>query len=39
LLSKNVLIYPNGTARGYYPPQKIIKVKQVQEVLDHHDSL
>ncbi len=38
LLSKNVLIYPNGTARGYYPAQKIIKVKQIQEVLDHRYS-
>jgi UDP-N-acetylglucosamine diphosphorylase / glucose-1-phosphate thymidylyltransferase / UDP-N-acetylgalactosamine diphosphorylase / glucosamine-1-phosphate N-acetyltransferase / galactosamine-1-phosphate N-acetyltransferase len=36
LLGKNVLLYPNGTARGYYPPQKIIKIKQVQELPDHH---
>jgi UDP-N-acetylglucosamine diphosphorylase / glucose-1-phosphate thymidylyltransferase / UDP-N-acetylgalactosamine diphosphorylase / glucosamine-1-phosphate N-acetyltransferase / galactosamine-1-phosphate N-acetyltransferase len=36
LLSKNVLIYPNSTARGYYPPQKIVKVKQIQEILDYH---
>ncbi len=35
LLSKGVLLYPNGTARGYYPPQKIIKVKYTQELLDH----
>ncbi len=35
LLSKDVLLYPNGTARGYYPPHKIIKVKHVQELLDH----
>lgn len=35
LLAKDVLLYPNGTARGYYPPQKIIKVKHVQELLDH----
>ena len=35
LLSRDVLLYPNGTARGYYPPQKIIKVKQIQELLDH----
>ena len=31
LLGKNSLLYPNGTARGYYPPGTIIKVKQ-----DHH---
>jgi UDP-N-acetylglucosamine diphosphorylase / glucose-1-phosphate thymidylyltransferase / UDP-N-acetylgalactosamine diphosphorylase / glucosamine-1-phosphate N-acetyltransferase / galactosamine-1-phosphate N-acetyltransferase len=35
LLSQNVLLYPNGTARGYYPPKNIIKVKQAQELLDH----
>lgn len=35
LLGKDVLLYPNGTARGYYPPRKIIKVKQVQELPDH----
>ncbi len=34
LLGRNVMIYPNGTARGYYPPKTIIKVKQVQELLD-----
>ncbi|MCW3490618.1 LbetaH domain-containing protein [Dethiobacter alkaliphilus] len=34
LLSKNVLLYPNSTARGYYPPQKIVKSKIVQEILD-----
>ena len=26
ILGRNVLLYPNGTARGYYPPNKIIKV-------------
>lgn len=31
LLSKNVLLYPNSTARGFYPPNTIIKLKQVQE--------
>ncbi len=35
LLGKNVLLYPNGTARGYYPGSKIIKVRQNQEVLDN----
>jgi UDP-N-acetylglucosamine diphosphorylase / glucose-1-phosphate thymidylyltransferase / UDP-N-acetylgalactosamine diphosphorylase / glucosamine-1-phosphate N-acetyltransferase / galactosamine-1-phosphate N-acetyltransferase len=35
LLGRDVLLYPNGTARGYYPPQRIIKVKPVQELLDH----
>ncbi len=28
LLGKNALLYPNGTARGYYPPDTIIKIKQ-----------
>jgi len=28
LLSKNVLLYPNTTARGYYPQETIIKLKQ-----------
>ncbi len=31
LLGKNVLLYPNGTARGYYPPGTIVKVRQDQE--------
>ncbi len=35
LLGKDVLLYPNGTARGYYPPKKIIKVKQTQELPDN----
>ncbi|OQA92054.1 MAG: Bifunctional protein GlmU [Elusimicrobia bacterium ADurb.Bin231] len=30
LLSKNVLLYPNATARGYYAPKKIVKVIQEQ---------
>lgn len=28
LLGKNVLLYPNCTARGYYPPETIIKARQ-----------
>jgi UDP-N-acetylglucosamine diphosphorylase / glucose-1-phosphate thymidylyltransferase / UDP-N-acetylgalactosamine diphosphorylase / glucosamine-1-phosphate N-acetyltransferase / galactosamine-1-phosphate N-acetyltransferase len=28
LLGKNVLLYPNGTARGYYPPDTIVKIRQ-----------
>lgn len=32
LLGKKVLLYPNGTARGYYPGGRIIKVRQSQEV-------
>lgn len=31
LLGRNVLLYPNGTARGYYSPGTIIKVRQDQE--------
>ncbi len=34
LMGKNVLLYPNGTARGYYSPNTIIKVKQIQEILE-----
>lgn len=34
LLGKGVLLYPNATARGYYPPNKINKIKQYQELLD-----
>jgi UDP-N-acetylglucosamine diphosphorylase / glucose-1-phosphate thymidylyltransferase / UDP-N-acetylgalactosamine diphosphorylase / glucosamine-1-phosphate N-acetyltransferase / galactosamine-1-phosphate N-acetyltransferase len=33
LLAKGVLLYPNGTARGYYPPGTIVKVLQDQERL------
>lgn len=32
LLSKDVLLYPNTTARGYYPPKTIIKLRQTQEL-------
>lgn len=31
LLGRNVLLYPNGTARGYYPPGTVIKIKQNKE--------
>lgn len=31
ILGKDVRRYPNGTARGYYPPKTIIKVKQIQQ--------
>jgi UDP-N-acetylglucosamine diphosphorylase / glucose-1-phosphate thymidylyltransferase / UDP-N-acetylgalactosamine diphosphorylase / glucosamine-1-phosphate N-acetyltransferase / galactosamine-1-phosphate N-acetyltransferase len=31
LLGKNVLLYPNATGRGYYPPNTIIKLRQNQE--------
>ncbi|MCB4756937.1 MAG: glucose-1-phosphate thymidylyltransferase [Elusimicrobia bacterium] len=34
LLGKDVLLYPNATARGYCPPKKIIKLKQVQEIIE-----
>lgn len=30
LLGKDVLLYPNTTARGYYPPKTIIKLRQKQ---------
>jgi NDP-sugar pyrophosphorylase family protein len=32
LLGRDVLLYPNTTARGYYPPGIIIKLKQSQEL-------
>lgn len=32
ILSKNVLLYPNITARGYYPPAKIVK-NSSQEII------
>lgn len=31
LMGKNALLYPNGTARGYYAPGTIVKIKQEQE--------
>jgi len=31
LLGKGVLLYPNTTARGYYPPGMVVKIKQIQE--------
>lgn len=33
LLGKDVLLYPNTTARGYYPPKTVIKPKQVQKLV------
>lgn len=32
ILSKNALLYPNTTARGYYPPGTIIKLRQNLEL-------
>ncbi len=32
MLGKYVILYPNGTARGYYPAGALIKVKQDQEL-------
>jgi len=32
LLGRNVLVYPNTTARGYYPADTIIKLRQSQEL-------
>ncbi|MDY6826074.1 MAG: glucose-1-phosphate thymidylyltransferase [Bacillota bacterium] len=34
LLGKGCLLYPNGTARGYYPPGMIIKIRQTQQLID-----
>ena len=32
LLGENVLLYPNTTARGYYPPKTIIKLRQTKKL-------
>lgn len=32
LLGRDALLYPNATARGYFPPNSIIKLKQMQEI-------
>lgn len=32
LLGRDVLLYPNTTARGYYPEKTIIKLRQTQEL-------
>ncbi len=39
LLGRGALLYPNGTARGYYPPKRVIKVRQDQQFseLDSED--
>ncbi len=34
LLGKGCLLYPNGTARGYYFPETIIKFRQTQKLID-----
>lgn len=34
ILGNNSLLYPNGTARGYYPPGTIIKIRQDQKRLN-----
>jgi len=31
ILARDVLLYPNVTARGYYPPKTIIKLRQSQK--------
>jgi len=36
LIGKNSLLYPNATARGYYPPNNIIKFKQCQELQERN---
>jgi len=33
ILGKDVLLYPNTTARGYYPPKTVIKLKQKQRLV------
>jgi NDP-sugar pyrophosphorylase family protein len=33
LLGKDVLLYPNTTARDYYPPKTVIKLKQVRKLV------
>ncbi|MBN1299546.1 MAG: glucose-1-phosphate thymidylyltransferase, partial [Actinobacteria bacterium] len=34
LLGRNVLLYPNTTGRGYYPPNTVIKLKQIHEIVE-----
>jgi NDP-sugar pyrophosphorylase family protein len=33
LLGKDVLMYPNTTAKGYHPPKTIIKLRQTQKLV------
>lgn len=32
MLGRNVLLYPNATGKGYYPPNTIIKLRQVHKI-------
>lgn len=34
LLGRGALLYPNGTARGYCPPKRIIKVRRDQQFIE-----
>ncbi len=34
IIGRNSLLYPAGTARGYYPPETVIKFKQQQELVE-----
>lgn len=34
LLGRNVLLYPNSLARGYYPPDTIVKVRQSHDLIN-----
>jgi len=34
LLGRDVLLYPNTTARGYYPPNTVIKLKQIHKLAE-----
>jgi NDP-sugar pyrophosphorylase family protein len=36
LIGKSCLLYPNATARGYFPPKNIIKFKQCQELQERN---
>jgi len=33
ILGKNVMLYPNGTARGYYPADSIVRVRQNHDII------
>ena len=34
VIGKGVVSYPNTSLRGYYPPHSIVKLRQVQEVIE-----
>jgi len=37
IVSPGVLVYPNCTLRGYYPPSTIVKMSHNQELVERLD--